>query len=134
MSENKVLIVIDEDDTTRKVALAIVSEFLGDDIRIVEAANFTGTDILAPELLFIGCANVKPASFEYLEKVLAHINLAGRKCALFSPSSPEALFYLVDLIKDCEIRSIVKPLISWNISDYKNWVRELKKGMTENDE
>jgi hypothetical protein len=132
MSEKKILIVIDEDDATRKVALAIVSEFFGDDVRIVEAGDFAGTDILAPGLLLIGCADKKPASFEYFETVLAHINLAGRKCALFSPSSSDAVAYLLDLVKDCEMRSVAKPLISWNISDYKNWVRDFKKEITEN--
>ncbi|GMO52912.1 MAG: hypothetical protein Ta2G_10870 [Termitinemataceae bacterium] len=127
MSEKKILIIIDEDDATRKVALAIVSEFFGDDIRIVEAGDFEGTEILDPQLLFIGCADDKPASFEYLEKVMAHINLAGRKCALFSPSSDEAISYLTDLIRDCEIRQIAKPLNSWNIIDYKTWVKDIKK-------
>jgi hypothetical protein len=99
MSSKKIALIVTDGTTAAEAqanALAVgLSAF-----RIVQrtGANFTATDILGAAAFFIGCAAPGPASFAGLAKLLAHINLAGRPCGLFSPGSAAAACYLSRLV------------------------------------
>ncbi|GMO42284.1 MAG: hypothetical protein Ta2B_22490 [Termitinemataceae bacterium] len=131
--EKKYLVIIDEDKSTRSAALAIVSHLIGRNVKIVNAASFEGIDILGQDYLFFGCANPKPSSFAYLENLLRHINLAGRKCGVFSASKTngiKSIQYLTSIVKDSEVKLLGKPLISNNILSIQNWTKNILVGET----
>ena len=97
-----VLIIIDEDEGTEKMAAGITAALKGNKVSVTRASEFKGNDILPAEAFFLGCGKPKPASFSYLGVLLKHINLAGRPCGVFSPRSEEAAKYLAGLVGDCE--------------------------------
>jgi hypothetical protein len=112
VSDKKALIITDGIESIQLIAGSIKDALTGfdyTDVKVCSAAEFDGTDLLPAELFFLGCEKPQPESFEYLEKMLAHINLASRKCGVFS-TCESALIYLGDIVKDCEV-SLGKPLL-----------------------
>ena len=121
----KVLILTDESEPIKGIAASIASALTGFSVAICEAGNFTGNDLFPVDLFFIGCETPKPASFEYLDRFFKHINLAGRKCGIFS-TNDSAIKYLNDLLEQSEVNA-GKPLLletqEKNILD--NWLKDI---------
>jgi len=105
-AKRKALIITDGTEEI-KTAAKNISGALSDialsdfNVKICEAQKFEGTDLLPVNLFIIGCEKSDPASFAYLKEFLLHINLASRKCGVFS-TNKSALKYLSGLVKDCE--------------------------------
>jgi hypothetical protein len=118
-----VLIVTDGVDSTHKMAEKVAAVFEGKNTVIRTAAEFSGTDILPAEVCFFGCEAPHPRSFAYLERLLRHINLAGRPCGVFSPESPEAAAYLSGMVHDSELALYPEPLFAR--SDTAGWVEKV---------
>lgn len=126
MNSTGILIVTDDAPSSRAAALAITTEFFGDiSLNVVSAAAFTATDILGVRLCFFGCACPSPNGFEHFVKVLRHINLPLRHCALFSMESAEATDYLAGIVRDCDIKLSSPPLVSSSLIDVKKWARRI---------
>jgi hypothetical protein len=112
-AKKSVLIITDGTELIEVIAKSIKKTLTGltcDDstdtnnklnIKICSAENFNGTDLLPSEIFFIGCNEPNPPSFSYLEDMLNHINLASRKCGIFS-GNKKAIKYLDSIVKDCE--------------------------------
>ena len=101
MIVKQVLIVTDGTDSIQIIAKSIVSALTGYKVKICAAESFSGTDLLAAQVFFLGCEKPNPVSFAYLSQMLAHINLAGRPCGVFS-TGDKTLKYLSGLVKDSE--------------------------------
>jgi len=97
-----VLIITDGSAETAKAAAGIKTALKGYNITIKSASEFMGNDLLPAEIFFLGCEKPGPDSFTYLEDMLKHINLAGRRCGVFSSGSEKAAKYLAGLVKDSE--------------------------------
>ena len=97
-----VLIVTDGSAGTAEIAAGIEKALKGNNVTVKAAPEFKGNDILPAEVFFLGCEKPDPESFTYLENVLKHINLAGRRCGVFSPGCKKSSKYLAGLLKDCE--------------------------------
>ncbi|GHV75186.1 hypothetical protein AGMMS49942_00070 [Spirochaetia bacterium] len=102
-TQKNALILTDNSGVTRDLAGLLAAEMRGITVQVLTASNFTGSDILPADYCFFGCAEPHPPEFAYLEELLAHINLAGRPCGVFSPGSAEALRYLTDLTGPSEL-------------------------------
>jgi hypothetical protein len=100
--EKTVLIVTDGTESTGKTAEAIASHLVNHKVISVKGADFQGTHLLSASICFFGAENPNPPSFSYLHKVLAHINLAGRPCGIFSGSQKTA-DYLCAMVHDSEL-------------------------------
>jgi hypothetical protein len=123
----RVLIVTDEGKTVMATALAMTSELSDYKTVICSGESFAGTDLLPTDVFILGCEKPHPASFAYLAEMLAHVNLAGRKCGIFS-TNEKAQKYLYNLVKDCEITVGEPLLIQENAArkpDLKKWLLEL---------
>ena len=117
--KKRVLIVTDGTEPIEKAAKSIAGEITGCSVNILSSESFQGTDLLPADVFFIGCAAPKPASFGYLSQILSHINLAGRRCGVFS-NNKDALKYLSDMVASCEA-ALGKPiLIDENSADITN--------------
>jgi hypothetical protein len=116
-----VLILTDDAGSTRDLAGRLAAEMRGVTVRVLTASNFTGRDILPADYCFFGCAQPHPPEFAYLEELLAHINLAGRPCGVFSPGSPEALRYLTDLTGPSELALNPEPLPGHAPENIQQW-------------
>ena len=130
MSANKnVLIVTDGQKSIDLIAKSIKKELTGCDTGLNNADKFSGTTLLAAETFFLGCEKPNPDSFAYLGEMLSHINLASRKCGIFS-TNEESLDYLRSLVKDCEA-ACGEPLLvtddKVDASVIKNWVNSILK-------
>ncbi|MDR2953301.1 MAG: hypothetical protein LBU82_08685 [Treponema sp.] len=126
-AQKRILIVTDESKTVLSVALAITKELPDCKMVLCSGESFAGTDLLPAEAFFIGCEKPHPASFAYLEDMLAHVNLAGRKCGVFS-ANEKALKYLCDLVKDCEAEAGEPLLIQENAvikPDLNKWLEKV---------
>jgi hypothetical protein len=120
-----VLIVTDGRESSRLGALAIVSALFGDGIITIRKDDeFSGTDILAADFCFFGCSEPEPASFSYLDRLLRHINLRLKKCALFSMDSNDAIGYLKSIIKDSGIK-LVGSIVSSEPIEIKEWAERI---------
>jgi hypothetical protein len=107
----KALIIIDGTDMARKTAGAVMQAIGGEGpeswtVKIAGMRDFAGVDILGPGLIFLGAGaadsvRTDPA-FAYFKKVLAHINLAGRRAAVFAANNAVAAA-LQELLADSEI-------------------------------
>jgi len=97
----KALIITDGTESIETIALLIKETLTGYKTTICPALNFKGNELLGADLFFIGCEKPSPSSFNFLEKMLSHINLAHKKCALFSVNQ-KAIKYLLGITKDCE--------------------------------
>jgi len=119
------LIITDGSEPVQIIAKSISCMMPGRKVKVCSADNFSGTDLLPAECFLIGCENPKPESFSYLEEMLSHINLASRKCGLFS-SKEKTLKYLLKIVKDCEA-NVCEPLLIKNEnikdSDIKKWLK-----------
>jgi hypothetical protein len=123
----RVLIITDEGKTVMAAALSMTNELTGYKTVICSGESFAGTDILPTDVFILGCEKPHPASFAYLAEMLAHVNLAGRKCGIFS-TNEKAQKYLCNLVKDCDAAvgepmlipesAIIKP-------DVKEWLQKL---------
>ena len=124
MSEKKsILIITDESEKSGNAAKQIASSL--DSLKsykvlIKAASGFVGTDLLAADILFIGCEEPSPLSFTYLEEMLLHINLAGRSCGVFS-SSAKAVKYLSKIVKDSDISLKAEPFLADSSADISEW-------------
>jgi len=110
----KILIVVDSEESTQKLATAIASviippSFDDHSVSILKSETFYGTDILPAHAFFLGCGLPSPLSFTYIEVLFERINLAGRPCGIFS-SNAKALRYLSRMMRDSEA-SVGKPLL-----------------------
>jgi len=96
---------------------------------ICSARDFQGKEILPSELFFIGCEAPSPSSFAWLEEMLSHINLASRKCGIFSVKT-KAISYLRSILKDSEAE-IAEPLVAEDgkvkKTDINKWVKQITK-------
>jgi len=103
----KVLIITDETEAIRSLSLNIQEALntIDSEIKILAkicpAQDFRGKEILPADLFFIGCEDPSPSSFAWLEEMLSHINLASRKCGIFSVKA-KSISYLNSILKDCE--------------------------------
>jgi hypothetical protein len=120
-----VLIVTDGTESAQSMAKKIGETLTGCRVASIQARNFSGIEILPAEIYIFGCEKSNPSSFEYLEDVLNHINLAGRVCGLFSSGSGEAADYLSAMVRDSELALCAEPLLSSEDEKIKNWVRGL---------
>jgi len=107
--EKRVLIITDGTEAVVKTAQSIAGLLDGCSVNICASESFEGTDLLPADVFFIGCGSPNPASFGYLSKMLEHINLAGRRCGVFSNDS-DALKYLCGITASCEAK-MGKPLL-----------------------
>lgn len=138
----KALIITDGSKFISSIAL-LVKDALTDlhgkgklKIIISPALKFDGTDLLASDIFFIGCENPSPPSFDYLEDMLSHINLASRKCGIFS-AEENSINYLCAILKDCEADIHASPLTDLrkdNNSEVKqsainNWIKTFIEGL-----
>ena len=125
----KALIITDGTQSIDLIAKPIKNALDGFSVAVCTAEKFEGTDILPVDVFFIGCETPSPSSFSYLEELLAHINLAPRKCGIFS-TNQEALKYLENNLKDCEA-SLGETLLSldggFQESDINKWVKGIIK-------
>ena len=97
----KALIVTDGTESIKKIAQYISDALIGFSVKVCSAEKFEGTDILAADAFFLGCAQSSPSSFSNIEEMLKHINLASRKCAVFTVDL-KTVNYLCAVFKDCE--------------------------------
>ena len=121
-TKKRVLVVTDGTEAIQSIARAITNELPDCKTEICSGEVFAGTDLLPAETFFLGCEKPHPASFAYLAEMLQHINLAGRKCGIFS-TNEKSLKYLGGLVKDCEA-SLGEPLL---VSDGKVHAPAVKK-------
>jgi hypothetical protein len=122
-----ILVLIDGEESTRKCAQAIVAALSGKKVKVVTGDEFQGTDMLGADFCFFGCARAAPDSFGYFEKLMGHINLTLRRCAIFSPESDKAELaagYLVKLIGDSGIKLVGEPFAGANIGEISLWAEK----------
>ena len=110
---------------------AIIGESQGYSAALFQAESFSGDDLLPAHIFFLGCAEAKPPSFQYIDDLFKHINLAGRSCGIFS-SNTRALKYLASLVRDSET-AVGKPFIikggAANSEKLQNWIQSIiRKG------
>ena len=125
----KALIITDGTESINSLAEPIKKALTGFDVKIRNADKFEGTDLLPADIFFIGCEKPSPSSFAYLEEMLSHINLASRKCGIFSVNQ-NALKYLGDILKDCEA-ALGETMFSsdggYQQSEMDKWIKGLLK-------
>ena len=121
-AKKKVLIITDGTESVDLIAQFVKNELTGCKVMVCPADKFAGTDLLPSEVFFLGCGKPSPESFSYLEEMLAHINLAGRKCGIFS-TNEKALKYLRGIVKDCDA-DLGEPLL---VADGKIHAPSVKK-------
>jgi len=125
-TEKKVLIITDSGEQLDLTAQSIKNCLQDSAVKICQAKEFAGTDLLPAQIFFIGCNSPKPPSFSYLEEMLSHINLVSRKCGIFS-SNEKSLEYLSGILKDCEAE-LGEPLLINGGTD-KNKIENWLKGV-----
>jgi hypothetical protein len=127
-NEKTVLIVTDGTLKINQMAKDIAADLEGNKILIKEASVFEGTDLLPADVLFFGCETPAPASFNYIEQLLGHINLADRSMGFFSHSSKEAVQYLAKIAKDSEAFCVPEPLFADNSANAREWAARVILG------
>ena len=130
--DRKVLILTDGDTSSQKLAQGIADAveslaIKGCTVFQVKSAAFSGTDLLCADTFFVGCATESPASFNYIETLFGHINLAGRSCGIFSCNS-KAIEYLSGILQDSEV-FVGKPLLAkdgkLDGKEIQEWVKSI---------
>jgi len=101
--DKKALIITDGTESISNIANMINEALSGFDAQVCSGEAFEGTSLLAADVFFIGCEKSSPESFSYLEDMLAHINLASRKCGVFT-TEEKSLSYLCGIVESCEAR------------------------------
>jgi hypothetical protein len=121
----KALIITDGTESINLLAKAVKKALTGFNVKICNADKFAGTDILPADIFFLGCENPSLSSFAYLEELLSHINLASRKCGVFS-TKQKTLKYLCDILKSSEA-ALGETMISldggYQQSDINKWIK-----------
>jgi hypothetical protein len=134
MESRKIAIITDGAAPIQELAgniAAIIGESHGYSVALFQAESFSGDDLLPAYVFFLGCAEAKPPSFQYIEDLFKHINLAGRACGIFS-SNAKALKYLSSLVRDSET-AVGKPFMvkggAANGEKLHHWIQSIfKKG------
>jgi len=129
----KALIITDGSESIQSMALIIKESLVsaGSNIKtaICSAKNFKGNELLPADLFFIGCETPSPSSFSWIEDFFSHINLASRKCGVFSVKT-KTLNYLRGILKDSEA-DIAEPFLAENgiakKADVKKWIKQITK-------
>lgn len=108
-AQKRVLIIIEESSSLKKIAQRIATRLAPFRVDVVEGSQFVATDLLPADAYFLGCDSPQPISFAELERVLQGINLAGRTCGLFTSSAmseraTSAIEYLRSIIRDTDLR------------------------------
>ncbi|MCL2478144.1 MAG: hypothetical protein FWF22_01485 [Treponema sp.] len=116
-----VLIVTDGSKKVAIMAESIAGALQGKKVQIREASVFNGTDLLAADIILIGCQKATPDSFDYLDELLQHVNLAGRSCGIFSPASKKAVQYLAGMLRSSEALLKAEPLLAENSGEIHEW-------------
>jgi hypothetical protein len=124
-AKKNILIVTDGVESTHKLGGQIAALCKDSHVALLNASEFSGTDILPADVCFFGCAEPSPSSFTYLEKILGHINLVGRPCGIFSPDSKKAVQYLSKMVHDAELALHGEPFIAGAAADIKAWVKHV---------
>ena len=123
-AKKRALIVSDGARSTGVLAEKIAAALPAHEVTLRAAADFSGTDLLPADICFFGCEKPHPPSFAYLEELLAHINLAGRSCGIFTVS-PEAAGYLRGLVHDSELALHPEPLLEASgLGAWVSWFTE----------
>jgi hypothetical protein len=125
VNKEKVLIVTDGAESIRKMADKIAESLENCTVTAVNAEDFSGTQLLPAALCFFGSESSKPPSFKYLDTVLRHINLAGRRCGIFSNSN-DAAEYLKEMVHDSEI-TLYPDVLMEGKGDVKKWTKNVAK-------
>jgi len=126
MAKKRALIVTDGTESIQRVAELIAASLTDYKVKICSADSFSGTDLLPANVFFLGCLKPRPASFAYLSELLAHINLAGRACGVFSVNE-KALKYLRALVKDSEAAMGEPLLAEESAATVKEWVKGITR-------
>jgi len=125
----KALIITDGTESIKETATLIADTLSGFETKICSAEIFEGTDLLPADVFFIGCEKPSPSSFSYLKDMLSHINLASRKCGIFSVCE-ETIEYLNGILNDSEA-ALGAPLILTSekvpLPALENWVEGIIK-------
>ncbi|MDR0314065.1 MAG: hypothetical protein LBI14_10780 [Treponema sp.] len=129
MSNKKtVLIVTDGTPKVNEMAKDIAAGLKGNKVLLKEASAFAGTDLLPAKVLFFGCEEPNSPSFNHIEKLLGHINLADRSIGFFSPKSKKAVQYLAKIAKDSEAFCVPEPLLEDNSAKTHEWAAKVMQG------
>jgi hypothetical protein len=123
-----VLIVTDGTQKVNEMAKDIAVSLKGNKVLIKEASVFAGTDLLPAKVLFLGCEKPDSPSYNNIEKLLGHINLADRSMGFFSPNSKKAVQYLVRIAKDTEAFCVPEPLFEENSANVREWSAKVMLG------
>jgi len=130
VSKNKALIITDGTKPIRSVALLIKDALSnGYKVKICSAKKFAVTDLLPADIFFIGCKRAKPKSFAGLDEFFAHVNLASRRCGIFSINE-KSLKYLKSMLADSEA-NLGEPLlvsedeVEKSASNINKWIKNL---------
>jgi len=130
VGKKKAIIITDGSEAIQPIARSIKDALSGIDTKITAADKFVGSDLFPADIFILGCHEPNPASFAYLTDLLSHINLAPRKCCVFS-TNEKTVKYLKGIVKDCEA-ALVEPYLivkdKFKKSDIKSWLKENKKG------
>ncbi|MDR0320047.1 MAG: hypothetical protein LBI28_00955 [Treponema sp.] len=123
----KAIIITDGTEVINQVSDKISDALTGFNVKICPAEEFVGNELLPADVFFIGCEKSSPASFDYLEDFLSHINLASRKCGVFSVEE-KVNKYLLSLLRDSEADAGA-PLLAENGKTedkaVKKWIKSI---------
>ena len=125
----KALIITDGTKSIHSIAQVISGLMTGFKVDICSSQNFDGKSLLPVDTFFIGCESPSPVSFTFLKEMLSHINLASRKCGIFS-NNDESIKYLRDITNDCEAdieELLLLTKSELNESFIKNWLSGVLK-------
>ena len=128
MKKKNILILTDGSGGTSKMASEIAAALKGNKVAVKAASDFQGTDLLPADVFFLGCEKPKPESFTYVDDLFKHINLAGRRCGIFSPGSEKAAKYLATLVRDSEASVNPEPLFDCSGNAAGNWIEKVISG------
>jgi len=129
VSKNKALIITDGTRPIRSVALLIKNALTDYKVKICPVKKFIATDLLPADIFFIGSKRAKTKSFAALQEFFAHINLASRRCGIFSINE-KSLNYLKGMLADSEVNFgepllIAEEEIEKSAGKINKWVKKL---------
>jgi hypothetical protein len=125
VGKKKAIIISDGNEAIQSIARSIKDALSDIKTKIIPADKFAGNDLLGADIFILGCENPNPPSFTYIEDLLSHINLASRKCCIFS-TSEKTIKYLKGILKTCEA-DLTQPYLTVKDkvkkSDVKSWLK-----------
>jgi hypothetical protein len=125
VGKKKAVIITDGSEVIQSIAHSIKETLSGVKAKIIPVDKFAGNDLLPVDIFILGCEKPNLASFAYLEDMLSHINLASRKCCIFS-TSEKTIKYLKGIVKACEA-DLTQPYLTvkdkFKKSDVKSWLK-----------